>query len=495
MPLQYQIGPFQAPLLLDDESVRSTNLSKQSSHSENLPDRAPFLLRAHSSTSRSFYTPEPQPARASFLSRANSRHSHTPEKTSYHSLQADLGDRSGQEFWLHTRKSFLLKIAVVFVLLQLLFLANLSYLYGSLWGSNSRVSSLNVLWLDLDGGTIGDSVNSAYKSLRGPSFPSFEKPSATGPSSLAEAEDAVKSGSYWAAFVVNPNASARLDRALAGGQAAQTYQASDALTYIWNEIRYPPFSDEALESNFEVLAEAAEQDYHHRHGQAVLQTLNRNHSAAVQVLFHPIGVSAVNIMRATHPTRLLYNTATMVMPVLEQFFFVLILNGLSNELGIYKQAPATTTGIIRVLFASGYTLFSGLGMAGYIWAFRESWSVDAAQFALTWMAFWLLHMVHFVVVDTAAAFWPVPVMPFFILTWIVINLSSSISPPELNPAFYRWGFALPDNEAYALLTDIWSRGAVPVVHRALPILFSWLLVGLGTATFGHLRRCRLAREK
>ncbi|OQV06165.1 hypothetical protein CLAIMM_10780 [Cladophialophora immunda] len=248
-------------------------------------------------------------------------------------------------------------------------------------------------------------------------------------------------------------------------------------------------------SNFELLAQAAEQEYHHRRGQTALRNLDRNNSAAVQVLFHPIGISAMNIMETTNPTRLLYNTATMVMPVLEQFFFVLILNGLSDELGIYKNVPATTTGIFRVAFAFGYTLLSALGMTGYIWAFRETWSVDGKQFGLTWMTFWLLHTVHFVVVDTAAAFWPVPVMPFFILTWIVLNLSSSVSPLELNPTFYHWGYALPDNEAYSLLTDIWSHGAVPVLHRALPILFAWLLVGASAAIFGHFRRCRHARQK
>ncbi|EXJ76028.1 uncharacterized protein A1O5_00536 [Cladophialophora psammophila CBS 110553] len=498
--IQYQIRPFRAPLLPDDGSIGSTAPSQLSYQSDALPDRAPFLLRTDSlgstvTSSKTSSQTEPPLVRAPFhLLRTNSRRSDAPEKTSYHSLQAELGDRKDQDFWQHTRKPFFIKIAAVFVLLQLLFLGNVSYLYGSLWGSNGRVSSLNVLWLDLDGGVIGESVNSAYENLRGSNFPSLDKPSGSELQSVAEALDAVRAGSYWAAFVVNPNASARLARALASGEVARTYQASDALTYVWNEVRYPPFSDEALMSSFELLAQAAEQEYHLRQGQPALQNLNRNSSAAVQVLFHPIGISGVNIMETTNPTRLLYNTATMVMPVLEQFFFVLILNGLSDELGIYKKVPATTTGIIRVAFAFCYTLLSALGMTGYIWAFRETWAVDGKQLGLTWMTFWLLHTVHFVVVDTAAAFWPVPVMPFFILTWIVLNLASSVSPLQLNPAFYHWGYALPDNEAYSLLTDIWSKGAVPVLHRALPILFAWLLVGSSTAIIGHFRRCRLARD-
>ncbi|KIW70955.1 hypothetical protein PV04_03182 [Phialophora macrospora] len=501
MSAMAQLEPLSAPFMFDNETLGSTAPSNRSYQSEQAPDGAPFLVRANSfgssvppSTTSSQAKPSPPLARAMLNLPGRRRSSTIPPKTSYHSLAADVGETKDEDFWAATRKPFLAKIAIVFALLQLLFLGNLSYLYGSLWGSSNRVSNLHVLWLDLDGGAIGQSVSEAYAGLQGPAFPSFEKPSPGGPQDVAGAVHAVRSGLYWAAFVVNAAASTRLDDALAGGRAARSYNASTALTYVWNEVRYPPFSDEALMSNFEILARATEQDYLHRHGLAGLQKVDHNDSAAVQVLFHPIGISDVNIAETTQPARLLYNTATMVMPVLQQFFFVLILNGLSDELGIYKHVASTsTTGILRVALASSYTLLSAAAMTGYVWAFRETWHVDARQFFLTWMVLWLLHAVHFVVVDTAAAVWPVPVMPFFILTWIVLNLSSSVSPLELNPRFYHWGYALPDNEAYALLTDIWSRGAVPVVHRAVPILGAWLVVGAGAATFGHVRRCRRAR--
>jgi hypothetical protein len=512
MSTLFQPEPFRAPFMLDNESVGSTAPSYRSYEyqAEQTPDGAPFLVRANSfgssNTSHQVRPPPPPPpsAGATLLHLAGRRRSSTvPPKTSYHSLAADIGEtREDDDSWPATRNSFLVKIAIVFVLLQLLFLGNLSYLYGSLWGSNGRISNLHVLWLDLDGGAIGQSVSEAYKGLQGPGFPSFDKAASPGGGSqdVAGAIHAVRSGSYWAAFVVNAAASTRLDDALgtgtAGGTSARSYNASAALTYVWNQVRYPPFSDEALMSNFEKLARAAEQDYLHRHGlRGVQNVVDRNDSAAVQVLFHPIGISGVNIAATANPTRLLYNTATMVMPVLQQFFFVLILNGLADELGIYssKHHVGAAGIILRAGLASSYTLVSAAAMTGYMWAFRETWHVDARQFVLTWMVLWLLHAVHFVVVDTAAAVWPVPVMPFFILTWIVLNLASSVSPLELNPRFYRWGYALPDNEAYALLTDIWSRGAVPVVHRALPVLVAWLVVGAAAATFAHFRRCRRAR--
>jgi hypothetical protein len=52
-----------------------------------------------------------------------------------------------------------------------------------------------------------------------------------------------------------------------------------------------------------------------------------------------------------------------------------------------------------------------------------------------------------------------------LLTWIILNIISTISPFVINPFFHRWAYALPANEAYTILQDIWSRGAVCMVDR------------------------------
>ena len=90
------------------------------------------------------------------------------------------------------------------------------------------------------------------------------------------------------------------------------------------------------------------------------------------------------------------------------------------------------------------------------------------------------------------AFLPLPAIPFVLLTWIILNITASISPFEVNPAFYKWGYTLPANEAYTVLTDIWSSGSVPQLYRSLPILFSWWVAGLSAATYGHFYRCHKA---
>lgn len=83
-------------------------------------------------------------------------------------------------------------------------------------------------------------------------------------------------------------------------------------------------------------------------------------------------------------------------------------------------------------------------------------------------------------------------LPFCVLTWVIINVGSTISPFELNPGFFRWGYALPAHEVYQVLVQIWSDGCQDQSYRALPILFSWWIVGLATVIYATYYRCQTA---
>ena len=230
-------------------------------------------------------------------------------------------------------------------------------------------------------------------------------------------------------------------------------------------------------------------------GTDALNILNKEDPAALQVFLNPVMASNINIMPTTQQTKLFYNTVSMVIPILQQFFFLLILNGISQKLEIYSKLPLHISGLLRVGLSVTFGLVASLCMSEYIWAFRENWDVFGNQFTLMWMVLWLLMHIHFLVIDTATAFLPLPALPFFLLTWIILNITSSISPFEANPGFYKWGYALPTNEAYTVLTDIWSRGNVPQLYRALPVMFSWWIIGLSVATYSHFYQCHKAWEQ
>jgi len=398
-----------------------------------------------------------------------------------------------EAFWQGRTRKFFLVMAVVFVMLQILFIGVMAYLYGSIWKSSMRYHRFKILYLDFDGGVVGQALTQAYQQLKAPNFPSLISRSTNEYASPDAALKAIKDGKWWAAVYSNPGASDRLAKALQGGDGARGYDPSKAMTYVWNEVRYPPFSDEAFQGlNFERLAPAARLAYNMANGTSALKAIDLNDESAIQTLLNPIGISSINIMATEQGTKLFYNTVSMVMPQLQQFFFLLILNGISHELQLYSRLPVRVSGLVRLGLSLAYDLVAALCMTGYIWGYRENWDVNGNQFVLTWMLLWLLHHIHSDVLDTVTAFLPLPAIPFVLLTWIILNITASISPFEINPGFYRWGYALPANEAYTMLTDIWSSGSVPKLWRSLPILFSWWIAGLSAATYGHFHRCHKA---
>ncbi|KAL4756619.1 uncharacterized protein BDW70DRAFT_164314 [Aspergillus foveolatus] len=84
-------------------------------------------------------------------------------------------------------------------------------------------------------------------------------------------------------------------------------------------------------------------------------------------------------------------------------------------------------------------------------------------------------------------------MPFCILTWMITNVASTIAPFELSPGFYRWASALPAQEAYSILGQIWSDRCNNQLYGALPIFFSCWVVGALVVVYALHYRCRQAR--
>jgi hypothetical protein len=148
------------------------------------------------------------------------------------------------------------------------------------------------------------------------------------------------------------------------------------------------------------------------------------------------------------------NTVSMAMPVPMDFFFIMVLNGVLGAHNLYKKMTVLSSMRLRRVVTIIYACGAGFSQISYYWAFKEDWAVKANQFVLTWMVFWLLIHTHLVVLETIVTLAPMPVMPFVVLLWILMNVACSISPFELEPGFYHWGIALLALQAHSILVTI-----------------------------------------
>ncbi|OCK80208.1 hypothetical protein K432DRAFT_298150 [Lepidopterella palustris CBS 459.81] len=396
------------------------------------------------------------------------------------------------EYWKGVRVKFIIQAAAGGISFMLLFLACSCYLYGSLYKSHQRYHNFRILAVDYDGGVIGKALSAAYEELKRPEFPTLYFHSPEDFPTPSDVYQIVRNGHYWGAIYSTKGASDRLEAGIQGGQAATVYNPNDALYWVWNQQYYTTFAQSVVEASIEQLVSAARAAYTKINGTQAFPYVAQSDPDAVQAFLNPIAATVANVEVDAQDSVFLFTSISMVMPVLQQFFFLLALNGVSREHQLYSKMSVRSSMIIRGVAGLLYTFGAALTQAGYYWAFRDGWKVDGNQFVLTWMVLWLLMHTHFTYLDAISAITPISRMPFAVLTWIFLNISTTISPLELQPGFYYWGICLPASNAYSVLVTIWSGGGDNRLYRALPIMFAWWIVGNLLSMAAHLRACHLA---
>ncbi len=382
------------------------------------------------------------------------------------------------------RWAFLRQAGISFLMLQVLFLVLFCYIFGSLFQQAEHQHNLNILFVDYDNGAIGQSINLAYNSLKGNTFPTIQQQPATQFPTPSALREAICKGNYWAALYVSPGTSTQLSAASSDPSIAATYNRTGILTYIWDEVRYPTYADSLVSSNLQTLSNAARIFY---------TSLNYNSTDSISILSNPWILTSDNIKPTVQGSRVVYNTMVIVLMLIQEFFYLATINGLYQNTKIYERLYPHRIILYRNANSGIYTLCGSLCTTGAIWAFKAGWAVNGAQFVETWMLLWLFAHVNFLALDFLTIVIPPPLMPMGMISWVVLNITSVLIPFELSPGFYRWGYALPAHEVYTALTDIWSGGCYPKLHIALPVLFAWEVVGLAIGGWGVYRRCHYAK--
>lgn len=392
--------------------------------------------------------------------------------------------------WRERRAIAAKVIAGIMVFILVLFLADLSYLFGASFKVADRVSALNILVVDSDNGPIGQAVAGAYAGLESNKFPTFDFRSGADFPDESSARNSVCKQKYWGALYIHKGASDALADAYKGGEAAQDYNSTTTITYIYNAARYPTVVSGYVAPNIQTLLGASRGAYYQsKAGQSALKSVNTSDPAAIQAYLNPIH-SAADIIRPTNQgARNLYNTINIVMSILGQFFFLLAMNGIFDKFGIHKGMRIRDVWLMRFITGKVFSLLYSMVVTGYIWAFREDWTVGGKEWALTWMTFWLFMDVNFQVLESLiASFVPMAATPVFLLTWFMMNVAACIFPFELMAGFYRIGYIFPAHALWIVLIQVWSDCGNSL-HIGLPVLFAWWVVGHVTAYFSIRKRC------
>ncbi|CAH0015628.1 unnamed protein product [Clonostachys rhizophaga] len=395
--------------------------------------------------------------------------------------------------WAGKWKLYIIPIIMSGFLLQILFLGNMSYLYGALFNSSSRMHNLKVLAVDFDGGDVGRALSGAYSNLQSDEFPTVEFASPSEYPTPDSLRNAVCEHGYWGAVYTSSGATDRVLAAIEGDNTT-IYDASEAMAYIYNGIYYPAVVA-SVRGSLQSLVGVTSKVFPLVSSDA-MAAINTTNLASAATLLNPIDATAWDIMPTTQGARVLLNSVSLIMPILMQFFFIMGVNAITANAKVLDIQSKRDVYIFRLCASKLYSFVSSLCIVGYIWAFRENWGVTAGQFCETWMCLWLYMDINYMVIDTIiGTIIPMSFFAYFLLTWVIFNIATVIYPFDLTPDFYHWGWGLPAHSVWLLLVSIWSNGCRAQLDVTLPVLFAWWFVGHFTSAWSVRKRCLMAEAE
>ncbi|CCX16286.1 Similar to Nitrosoguanidine resistance protein SNG1; acc. no. P46950 [Pyronema omphalodes CBS 100304] len=394
------------------------------------------------------------------------------------------------------RRKLLKIILIGAVQLLILFWFVSSWMLGKMYKQSQYAHRLHVIAIDLDGGPIGASVLDTVTGLNGqPGMPTWERIPYGSGETFEDIYHKVWTGdnNIWGAIVANPGASDRLQEAITSRNAS--YDPTQALRLVYNEARYHTVTVSLIYSNLVAAVSQISAHYQLTTGVNGLSSLPANATAANKAAFLlPIGFTLSNIQPFAFSATYLINTVMFVFPQLSQFFMVMLLNGILGHAGAYINWSLKANLTVRFIIGTLWPFILGLSWAGWVFIFQTTGDLQTPQFFAIWSSIWLFAAICFWTIDGVGALIGVQWMPFFILSWIIVQIATVISPMQLASHFYRVDYFFPSHHIWGILMTIFAHGAGNNLKINLPVSFAWLIIAVAFGTWANTRRWKKAQK-
>ncbi|KAF5328390.1 hypothetical protein D9619_013345 [Psilocybe cf. subviscida] len=358
-----------------------------------------------------------------------------------------------------------------------------SLFWGSLWHTPSH--ALEGWVVDFDGDVVGEAVLQALVSngsTTGAKVSWTVMPAAHFPLGDVQVADAVREEHAWVAITINKDASGRLMRSLVTPNA--TYDGADAISVFAVEARNENAYRNIIRPYVQSTLDAILRTY-------AMQTASQNItsldvlSISPQTVVLPVSYRLVNLIPYNIPVASAVTFVGLILQLILTFFVVV-----SSSIITLARYPEcnklTATLVCQMMNASARTV-SGLDRT------LSTRSLIVLRMASTFTAFFVISLFYCLLsaafqlptdrkglaLESLVVLLTVRFIPFFMLTWVILNISVTIFPIEVLPRFFRYGYAAPFyNLSRAMRTIIF--GTKNHVAFDFGVLLVWILISCTT---------------
>ncbi|KAI4293892.1 hypothetical protein K525DRAFT_291661 [Schizophyllum commune Loenen D] len=318
-----------------------------------------------------------------------------------------------------------------------------SIYWGALWKIPAH--QLRGWVIDFDGDRIGSTVNEALvqSSAGGSKVHWIPRPASEFPNGDPDVANTILDEKAWIAVTINSAATSNLQRAIASVDAS--YNGSSALTAYGvesrNENAYRSILNPVLQSTMQQIATQFSR-------QTAAQVANSSNisqilSSAPQLITQPVFYTLVNIRPFDVPVASAVTFVGCIYQIILAFFVVMIAGGAREA----TERKLTTMSLIHVRMITSFVAYFILSLFYSLLSLAFQVPFDRKYGHAGFVIFWMVNYVGMLALGLALeamiTLLTVRLIPFFLILWIISNISVSFMPIEVLPAVFRYGHGFP----------------------------------------------------
>ncbi|KAI0699407.1 hypothetical protein BC835DRAFT_1412597 [Cytidiella melzeri] len=390
---------------------------------------------------------------------------------------------------LRERRAYLTVVVRPLILITLLIWACLPVFWGALSNSAKYTSHLEAWFINRDGARIG---NNLWVSFGNTSTPTMHlgwvlvDPQDAGTDE--QIMDAIIQQQAWIAVVVEANATSRLVRARANGDA--TYDPTTAITVYYAQARQEvavgnyvlPITQQLLSESVSAYATGSAQRYFAQvtPGDTVNATAINLLSQAPQTISPGISWRMVNLRPYTAPAAQAVTLVGNIFLVIFAFIMTMAHSAartiIAPRLNLYDYLALRimVPTIAYIPLSLNYTLVS----VAFKLPFNGKYTPTGGFFMMFLFVYLGMTALGLSLEAMITLLTP-KFVPFFLFALIIFNISPTLLPPELLHTFYSYGAGFPIWNLSQAVRTIFFNTQNNLVQNA-GVMIGWISLSCGT---------------
>ncbi|PBK67929.1 hypothetical protein ARMSODRAFT_1043985 [Armillaria solidipes] len=347
-------------------------------------------------------------------------------------------------------------------------------IFSIYWGALWKIPAHNLHgWvIDFDGSTVGNTVVQGLTAGPSSSKVTFTQVSASEfPGGWQEVANSMVEQKTWVAVVVHSNTTSALNTAVSSVNSS--YDGSEAITFYGAEARNENAYHSLIQPSVQALLAVISQEFVVQ--LASSSSLSSIAHSAPQILTEPISYTTDNLIPFDIPVASAITFIGLIYLLILSFFIVMLsareVSSLQNKL--------TTGSLIQVQLISVFIAYFMISL--FYSLLSRAFQVDfSCKFGSTgFVIFWMVNFVGMLSVGLALEamiiLLTIQFMPFFMILWIISNVSVCFMPLAILPNVYRYGYTMPFyNVSGAVQTILFGTKNELGLHFG--ILIAWAVI-------------------